>query len=131
MIFAPLRGRRLSLPDSSEQYRCADNQTDSGEEEESDCEDDIDNNDDEMQDGKSQDDADEGDTDGFNGDYNYEEGPLKSWRTNTCRAKLAIIAELKKENSTIHYHILDGKIYCVFIYINNLLLILLLLNRSY
>ena len=41
-------------------------------------------------------------------DYNNETGPLEPWG-NKCKAKLAIILELKNESSPIHDFIPDGK----------------------
>ena len=41
-------------------------------------------------------------------DYNNDVGPLEPWG-NACKAKLAIVAELKKDASIIHNFIPSGE----------------------
>ncbi len=38
-----------------------------------------------------------------------DDGPLEPWKSNECKAKLAIIDELKNESSPIHQFIPAGK----------------------
>ena len=51
------------------------------------------------------------DVEGVDLEYNNDNGPLEQWGNN-CKAKLAIISELKNESSSIHDFIPDGEFSC-------------------
>lgn len=103
-----------SLPNSS-QFRRRDEEGSESEDEDSEKEkaesdDDVDDNDDD--DEQEREDVIkstiEDDDDNVDLTYNNLTGPLEQWG-NKCQAKIAIIAELKKNVSLIHQYIPDGE----------------------
>jgi hypothetical protein len=103
-----------SLPNSS-QFRRRDDKGSESEDEDSEKEkaesdDDVDddNDDDEQEHEDVIKSTIEDDDDNFDLTYNNLTGPLEQWG-NKCQAKIAIIAELKKNVSLIHQYIPDGE----------------------